>query len=351
MSATLTGTNAALGAAIWGAGWVAGEHLRAFAANPHTEVVAVGSRTLDGARRKIAEAGLDGTGCAAYDSLDTLLADPRVHIVSICTPNHLHAENVIAAAQAGKQVVIEKPPAITLDSLRAMQEAVRRAGVRSIVSFVLRWNPLVRTIKALCQDGTLGDLVLLRADYWHHITPEDWPGYRWAHTRAGGGSIMLAGGSHAVDAARHLANAEVVSVSARHGPVRQRGGYEWPGTTMALLEFANGTLAEVSATVDAAIPYVFNLEVLGERGSMRGNKLYTQTLPGLSGWAEIPTILPDSGDVTHHPFQDEIDHFIECIRSGQEASPNLDDAVKSTEVCLAADIAADERRTVHLPLP
>ena len=106
----------------------------------------------------------------------------------------------------------------------------------------------------------------------------------------------------------------------------------------------------MSATVDAYIPYVFNLEVLGERGSLRGNRLFAERFPGQTGWAEIPTILPDSGDVTHHPFQDEIDHFVACILDGREASPNLDDAVKTTEVCLAADLAAAERRTVTLPL-
>ena len=340
-----------LGAAVWGAGWVAGEHLRAFTRNPHTEVVAAGSRTLDGARRKLAEVGLSTSACAAYDDLDALLADERVQVVSICTPNHLHAENTIRAAGAGKHLVIEKPPAITLDSLREMRRAVRAAGVRTIVSFVLRWNPLVRTIKALCDDGALGDVVFARADYWHRIRPEEWAGYRWAHTRAGGGSIMLAGGSHAVDALRHLVGAEVVSVSARHGPERPRSGFEWPGTTVALLEFASGALAEASACVDAHLPCVFNLEVLGERGSMRGNRLFTERLPGQTGWAEIPTILPDSGDVTHHPFQEEIDHFVECILAGREASPNLEDAVATTAVCLAADIAAEERRTVTLPLP
>jgi len=347
-----SGQTHSLGTAVWGAGWVAGEHLRAFSCNPHTSVVAVGSRTLDGARRKMAQLQVDATTCRAYDDLDALLVDDRVNIVAICTPNFLHAENVIRAARAGKHIVIEKPPAIDLPSLHAMRDAVRHAGVKTIVSFVLRWNPLVRTIKALIAAGTLGDLVLLRADYWHHLTQAEWPGYRWAHTRAGGGSIMLAGGSHAVDAVRHLAGAgtDVVSVSARSGPVRPRGGYEWPGTSLALLEFASGTLAEVSATVDAYIPYVFNIEALGDRGSMRGNRLYTEKLPGQTGWAEIPTVLPDSGDVTHHAFQEEIDHFVDSILAGREAAPNLEDAAKTTEICLAADLAAAERRTVTLPL-
>ncbi len=339
-----------LGVAVWGAGWVAGEHLRAFRRNPHVEVVAVGSRTVAGARRKLAEVGLSADAVAVYDDLDALLANDRVQVVSVCTPNYLHADNVIRAARAGKHLVIEKPPAIDLASLRQMRDAVRAAGVRTIVSFVLRWNPLLRLIKSLREDGTLGEVVFARADYWHQIRPEEWAGYHWARTREGGGSIMLAGGCHAVDALRHLVGAEVVSVSARHGPVRPGSGFEWPGTTVALLEFANGALAEASACVEATMPYVFNLEVLGERGSVRGNRLYAERLSGQTDWAEIPTILPDSGDVTHHPFQEEIDHFVASILADQEAQPNLEDAVRTTAVCLAADLAAAERQTVTLPL-
>lgn len=346
----MMGEKQTLGVAVWGTGWVAGEHLRAFTRNPHTQVVAVGSRTNEGARRKLAEVGLPVGVVDIYDDLDELLTNARVQIVSICTPNSLHAANVIQAARAGKHVVIEKPPAIDVASLCEMRDEVRAAGVHTIVSFALRWNPLVQLVKSLREDGTLGEVVFARADYWHRLRSEEWAAYRWAHTRAGGGSVMLAGGSHAVDVLRHIVGAEVVSVSARHGPVRPASGFEWPGTTVALLEFANGTLAEVSACVDANLPYVFNLEVLGERGSLRGNRLYAERLGGQTDWAEIPTVLPDSGDVTHHPFQDEIDHFVESIRAGREASPNLNDAVHTAEVCLAADLAATERRTVTLPL-
>src|SRR5579884_989893 len=138
-----------LGVAVWGTGWVAGEHLRAFTRNPHAEVVAVGSRTVDGARHKLAEVGLSAGTVAVYDDLDALLANGRIQIVSVCTPNYLHADNVIRAARAGKHVVIEKPPAIDVKGLREMRDEVRAAGVRTIVSFVLRWNPLVRMVKSL----------------------------------------------------------------------------------------------------------------------------------------------------------------------------------------------------------
>ena len=98
-----------IGVAIQGAGNVSTEHLRAYINNPHTEVVAIGSRTLEGAARKRDQMGLSANDCTLYDSLADLLANPRVDALSICTPSELHAAETIQAAEAGKHVLIEKP--------------------------------------------------------------------------------------------------------------------------------------------------------------------------------------------------------------------------------------------------
>ena len=157
-----------LGVAIQGAGWVAGEHIKAYARNSHTEVVAVCSRTEEGARRKLEETA---TACPIYGDYAAMLADPAVDIVSICTPNHLHAAEAIQAAHAGKHLLLEKPIALTLDDLRALRQAVREAGVKSVVSFVLRWNPLFETIKAQLADDAVGRVFYAEVDYFHGIGP------------------------------------------------------------------------------------------------------------------------------------------------------------------------------------
>ena len=73
-------------------------------------------------------------------------------------------------------------------------------------------------------------------------------------------------------------------------------------------------------------------------------------MPGQTDFATIPTILPDSGDVTHHPFQGEIDHLVDCILNDKESSANVEDGVKTHEICLAAEISAREGGSVKLPL-
>ena len=131
-----------LGVAIHGAGWVAGAHAASWKKNPRVEVVSLSDVDLARARKLLAECGLD---CPIRDDYDEVLGDRRVDVVDICTPSHFHAEQGIAAAQAGKHVLVEKPVALTMDENRALRSAVAEAGVKSVVSFVLRWNPCSRT--------------------------------------------------------------------------------------------------------------------------------------------------------------------------------------------------------------
>jgi len=333
------------GVAIQGAGWVADEHIRAYTSNPHTFIAAIGSRTIEGAKAKAEKWGLC---CPVYDDLGAMLANPDVDIVSICTPNYLHAHDAVLSARAGKHLFIEKPPAIDLEGLRAMRDAVREARVKTIIGFVLRWNAGVRMIKSLVDTGELGRIVLAQLDYWHHIARGSLPMYHWLVQRERGGSIFLAGGSHAVDAARWLIGDEVTEVCAYSSV--PSGDYEYAPTTMALLKFRRGTIAKVSACVQAHVPYTFNIDLLGEEGSLRENRLYSKRFPGQTGWTTIPIALPGSGEVTEHPFQAAVDHLLDCIINDVESHVNLADGVRTTEVCLAADISAAEGRPVNLPL-
>jgi predicted dehydrogenase len=120
---------------------------------------------------------------------------------------------------------------------------------------------------------------------------------------------------------------------------------------VAALKFQNGAIGKIGASFEIPMPYVFNVELHGSEGAIRNEKLYSRRkFPGQMDFITIPTVMPDSGDVTHHPFQGEIDHFVECIRSGKESHVNLEDAVKTHEACLAIDQSAATGQPVRLPL-
>lgn len=337
-----------LGVGIIGTGWVAGSHLQAFEANPHTEVRGMVSRDKARAQAKAAEHQL--THCRAYDRLEEMLASPDIHIVSIATPHHLHVEQGVQSAKAGKHLMLEKPVALDLAGLRELQAAVRAAKVKSVVCFVLRWNPLFETIKALLADGTVGPLFYAEVDYFHGIGPW-YRQYEWNVKKAIGGSNLLTAGCHAVDGLRWFIGKRAVEVSAyanfsAHNPLN----YEYEPNSVTLVRFEDGTIGKVGCSIECVMPYFFNILLLGEQGTIRNNQIFSRRWPGQRGWATIPTILPDSGDVSHHPFKDQVNHFVDCILNDRESHANLEDAAQTHQICFAAEISARERRPVTLPL-
>jgi predicted dehydrogenase len=337
-----------LNIAVQGAGTVSTEHLRAYLKNPHCRVVAIGSRTTDGAAAKAHEVGLDPASIGIYDDFDQLLTHPGLDALSLCTPHTRHAQETISAAQAGKHVLIEKPVATTLADLRAMDAAVTVAGVRTVAGFVLRWNPLTLAAKAMLAEGLFGEPIYVQADYWHNGEVSGYPGAKGRLWRATLDTI-LSGGCHAVDLARYLMDSDIVEVTALE--TTALAGLPRAANQVALVRFANGKAGKVSAITEPWIPYQFNIDLLGTDGGLRGNRFYSRKLPGILDWTEFPTVLPNSGLVGHHPFQGEIDHFVECILDGRESHANLRDAVNTHEACFAiSESSRQGGQPVRLPL-
>ena len=221
------------------------------------------------------------------------------------------------------------------------------ANVKSVAGFVLRWNPLIQTTKALLKDDAVGQPVLIEVDYWNYHRRGTETRY-WGNRKETAGSAFLTGGCHAVDTARWLLGSEATEVTAYATSATPT--FEFPPSIVALVKFDNGAVAKFSTCLEARIPYVFNLAILGPKGAIRNNTLYSHKLPGQTGFATIPTIIPDTADVAHHPFKGEINHFIQCIQQDVESHVNLADALRTHEICIAADISAAEGRTVKLPL-
>lgn len=339
-----------MGVGIVGTGWVSGEHIRAFEANPHTKVVALCGRTKDRAAAKAAECGLD---CTIYDDYAAMLRHSGLDIVSIATPPNFHRDEAVAAARAGKHIMLEKAMGVTLEDIRAIRDAVRASKVKSVVSFVLRWNPLFDIIKRQLGSGAIGNVFYGEVDYFHGIGP--WYGqYGWNIKKDVGGSSLLSAGCHAMDALRWFMGGDVVEVFqlATAGNGKDFAAYEYAPTTVTVLKFADGRIGKVASCIECLQPYVFSINLVGTEGAIRNNKIFSRTsFPGQTSWAEVPTILPDSGDVTHHPFQGEVDHLVDCIRTDTESHVNVEDAYKTHEIILAADRSGASGKPVALPLP
>ena len=325
------------------AGWRASISKRS-RKNPQTKVTALCSRSRENAENKARELGL--TDVSLYTDLDAMLRDSRVAAVSLCTQPHQHPAETIQAAQAGKHILIEKAVANDPASLKAMCAAVKSSGVKTVVSFVLHWNPQFQWINRMLDLDALGKVYYAEVDYWHNIGAQ-YGQYRWNVKKEIAGSAFLSAGCHAVDALRQFVRDEVIEVSAFSNKINS--DYEYDTNIVGIVKFANGTIGKVSTSFDIVAPYQFNVDLLGAKGTIRDNRLYApEFFAGATDWVAVPTIRPDSGDVAHHPFDGQIAHFAECIVNGTESFVNLEDAARTHEICFALDRSAEQGRTVSL---
>src|SRR5262249_23308687 len=318
---------------IIGYGWVATAHIPAINATSLGQVTAVcSSRELDSQELSDKYGGT----ISAYNDLDAMLADPEIHVVSVCSYPYDHAKQVVAAAKAGKHLIIEKPLCLSLKDLRAMQKALRRAKVKSCVCFECRYSSQFMATKAVIDQGLLGKLHYGEVDYYHGIGP--WYGqFRWNTRKDAGGSALLTAGCHAMDALLLCLGNEVVEVTSYDTKSQSRifQPYEYTTTSVTLLKFKNGAVGKCAAVVDCLQPYYFHTHLVGSTGSLLDNKFHSNKLGGLNKhkWSELSMKMLDSGDVSDHPYLTQFQAFFDALDAGKEMPlTSLNDAVRSHEI-------------------
>lgn len=338
-----------LGIGIAGTGWVAGAHIGNFQQIPGCQVVAVSSREKARAEQKIAAHGL--SGAAAYGDFAAMLRHPGLDVVVLCTPHPNHPAETIAAAAAGKHVVIEKPVAMNRADLHRMVAAVHQAGVVTSVCFELRWIGLFQNIKALVAQGHLGRLFYGESAYFHGIGPW-YPQFPWNRLKAMGGDAFLTAGCHALDGLIWLMGSEVAEVSAMANTSRDNPlDYEYDTNVVAALRFRDGAIGKCAVSIECRQPYHFPLVLQGDKGTIVDDRISTLDWPGVpkGEWARIPAAMPDSGDVGDHPYLGQLQHFVDCIRSGARPHNDLASCAHVHEVMFAIQEAVAGGGRVKVP--
>ena len=334
---------------IVGLGWVAGAHIETFKHVTGARVTTVCSR------RELDPGALEaqyGIPLKAYQDYQQMLADPEVDVIDICTPHPHHAEQAVAAANAGKHLIIEKPIALTWEDAKRVRDAIRANGVQAMVCFEVRYSAQFTLARSVVEQGLLGDLHYAEVDYYHGIGP--WYGqYPWNIKKDIGGSSLLTAGCHALDCLIMLMGSEVVEVSSYGTQSRSEyfTPYEYPTSTVSIVKFANGTVGKCASIIDCLQPYYFHSHLVGSQGTLLDTKLYTAKLPGMikTQWSELATHPIDSGDVKDHPYQPQFQAFVDNTLAGR-AMPltDFDSALESHRVAYAADLSVQRGTPVQL---
>jgi len=348
-----------------------------------------------GRDRTAVEAAAARHGWAAAETdWRALIARVDVQLVDICTPGDSHAEIAIAALEAGKHVLCEKPLANTVAEAEAMAQAAERAAARgqvAIVGFNYRKVPALTHARAMIEEGRLGRLRHVRATYLQDwlVDPESPLTWRLERERAGSGALGDLG-AHIVDLAQYLAGEPLVGVSAvsetfvRERPVPAGAAAGLPGAadgtargavtvddaTLFTGRLASGALASFEATrMAAGRKNALRLEINGERGSIafdleRLNELsfHDHTEPPTSaGFRRILVTEPQHpyleawwppghGLGYEHTFVHQARDVVRTIVEGRAPVPSFADGLQVQRVLAAVEESA-AKNSVHTPVP
>ncbi len=305
------------------------------------------SRELDDRKLR----GKWGSEIKSYTDLNKMLSDKELDAVSICSYSYQHKEHAIAAAKAGKHIILEKPMALSWDDCLAIKHEVEKANVKLCIGFELRFSNQAISTKAIIDQGLIGDLHYGEVDYFHGIGP--WYGqFYWNAKKSGGGSSLLTAGCHALDALLLYMGSDVVEVTSYDTRSKSKifEPYEYATTSVTILKFESGRIAKCAVSVDCLQPYYFHTHLIGSEGSLLDNKLHAEKLKSDKfKWSEMSMKAVDSGDVADHPYRLQFDTFFQAILDGTEMPlTGLNDAIKTHEIIFAADRSASTGKMVRL---
>ena len=337
--------------AILGAGWAATHIAQAFC-SLGIEIAYVWNPRLPRAEQLIAAQGLrDARSTTRYSDV---YEDPSVDIVAIATPHHVHTEQLLAAAEHRKHIVVDKPVTLRPDELRLVVLAVRRAGVQSTTTFVHRAGLYQQAIKRCVLDGLVGRPFYTEVDYVGYLSPQLLTERPWLRTSTAAGSVMIGNGIHGVDTARWLAStdtgmeeAKVVEVQAMSHQVRQETDY--PDFTVALLRFADGSLSKVTGHYSGRGFNIPPVTIYGTEGTIRGDEIWSERLPEPRGWLKLTAPHPSVQGAASR-YTGYIQTFMEALDAGRTPPCSIESTVNTHEACFAADLSARTGKPVRLPL-
>lgn len=315
---------------------------------------------------------------------------PDVHIVDISTPNNTHAEIAIAAAEAGKHIICEKPLALNAEEAKRMLDAVEEAGVVHMVAFNYRRTPAVALAKKFIEEGAVGRILDFRGTYLQDWSADPNGPLSWRFQKSVAGSGTLGDiGTHVLDIARYLAG-EITAVNAMlrtiipERPIQQGGQDKLAASqkladapkapvdvddeVITLLRFSNGALGTLEATRNAYGRNNFlTFEINGDRGSLYFNYERRDELQVF--FADDPVDRRGFRTIytgPAHPYGDDLwpipalgigygetkiiecYDFIKAVVEGEEVSPNFRDGYRIAQISDAIVEASEKQAWIEL---
>lgn len=350
-SAGGAGKRRPLGFGLIGTGMAGGCNARELAEVEDARLAAVCSRDPERARAFAAEHGAPRW----YTDYERLVADPEVDVVCVLTPTGLHAEMTIAAAEAGKHVLVEKPLEANLAAAHRMIRVCRERGVHLGVIFQMRFGRVAEKLRELLSRGGLGRIHLADAVDKASRSPAYYASAAWRGTEElEGGGCLMTQSIHILDLLQHLAG-PVWSV--RANAATRRHAIDVEDTAVALLEFRDGALGTVTSATSVRPALLSLLSIHGDLGTVVANAQYDRFLvwevegvpapaptPETTRW--VDTDDPWSYPQTRHRVQ--LADMAAAVREGRPPVLDGEEALRSLRLVKAIHHSARTGEKVFL---
>jgi myo-inositol 2-dehydrogenase / D-chiro-inositol 1-dehydrogenase len=335
-----------------GSGFISSIHAEALKQVGDAELVAVASPSAGKAEAFARKYGIPHH----FTDYRRLLGMKEISLVVVGVPNDLHCQVTLAAAAAGKHIVLEKPMCLNLGEADRMLAACRQAKVKLMYAEELCFTPKYVRLKQLLDSGALGQPVLIKQSEKH-----DGPhaAHFWDVGRSGGG-VTMDMGCHAIEFFRWmLGRPAIKSVYAQMGTHVHKGKTRGEDNAILILEFANGAMAMAEESWSKLGGMDDRAEVHGSKGVayadlLHGNAIETYSAGGYDyavekagstvGWSF--TIYEE---IWNYGFVHEMAHFVDCVQHDKQPLVTGEDARAVMEVLFAAYESAGTGRKVALP--
>ena len=343
-----------IGFALLGAGLVAPFHAKSLRNSSKANLIAVADMDRERAEKLAQE-----YECECLSSLDDLLACPGIEAVCVLTPNHAHHDVVIAAAQAGKHVLVEKPPAMTLRETDAMIAACQKANVRFGVVLQCRVRKAIQAMKTAVSSGRFGKLLHADAYMKWYRAREYYLSDAWRGSRTSGAGVTVQHAFHYIDLLQYIAG-PARKVHARMNNL-SHPEVDLEDTLIATIDFEAGAQGIVEASTGLWPGTDIRIEINGENGTavMIGERIDTWKFKDekpedeeirLYGSESIQTAATGPADFAFFDHQVVIEDMADAIRENREPVIPAISTRPTLEMVLAMYKSAASDCAISLPL-
>jgi D-xylose 1-dehydrogenase (NADP+, D-xylono-1,5-lactone-forming) len=326
---------------ILGAARVNERLLPAIVEAPNSQLVAIASRRPGAAGETLSKYAPQQQGVRAYDSLEALLEDADVEAVYLPMANEEHVLWALRAIQHGKHVLIEKPMALTVADIEAIEAAASEHHVTVMEGFMYRFHPQHARVQEIVASGLIGEIRAVRASYSFMMRPARM--YRLARDPGQGGGAMWDIGPYAIHSLRLCFGSEPVTVTATAKYVESGAD----SVASGVLDFGEGRFGHFDISFERARRSEY--EIIGTKGGVKCHAAWQ--LPGdvpvISWWTEDGRECVERYPAANH-FNLEIEHFSDCVLNGKAPLLTLEDAKANCRVIVAVLQSEAQGRAVKL---